>query len=512
MHKKILTIFIIKASIILFIFSFVKVNFAQSKKLLTLNDAIEIALEKSYQMKSLRLAMVSAKEDLDAAKGRFKTNANMRFDIPSWSESVSEIPVQDALPVFNTTGRLRYQGILDINQPLPTDGNFTLRSQIYHRDVSTFREDLDEDIKRKEVYNSISLRFSQPLFTINRLKLGLKNADLNFERTSKRFRRSELDIVYFVTQSFFNLYRATRQAQISSDEVKQQEELFELATKKFGAGLIPEVEALQMEVDLAESKNNLVEAEAALERVENYFKQLIGLNISDQVGVETNLEITKLEVSLDKATAYALNNRSEIRESEIDVELAKISVKEADGRSEIRGDIEAFYDITGISDPYLPYGSSPKELFDSSIDDMDRRPNNRGVLFSLSVPLWDWGVNSSEVASARANLNVIELALTEQKKTIVRETRDVIGRLKEAQNRLDVLKKNQEVAQRAFDISVERFNNGDITSQELALDRNRLTQAKFLFLNAYIDYKISVADLKRKTMWDFEKNESLVAE
>ncbi len=512
MLRKLLTIFTIKISIIFFVFSFAHISFAQSKKLLTLNDAIDIALEQSYQMKSLRLAMVQAKENLDAAKGRFKTNANMRFDVPSWSESVSEIPVQDALPVFNTTGRLRFQGILDINQPLPTDGVFTLRSQMYHRDVSTFMMDSNEDLKRKDVYNSISLRFRQPLFTINRLKLGLKNADLYFERTSKRFKRSELDIVYLVTQSFFNLYRATRQAEISRDEVEQQQGLFELATKKYGAGLIPEVEALQMEVDLAESKNKLVGADGALDRVEDYFKQLIGLKISDQAGVQTDLEISKFEVNPNKAIEYALANRSEIRESEIDVELAKINVKEVDGRSEIRGDIEAFYDITGISDPYLSYESSPKELWDSSLDDMSRRPNNRGVMFSLSVPLWDWGVNSSEVAAAKANLNDSELALSEQKKTIVRETRDVVGRLNEAQNRLDVLQKNQEVAQRAFDISIERFNNGDITGQELALDRNRLTQAKFSFLTAYIDYKISVADLKRKTMWDFEKNESLVGE
>ena len=83
---------------------------------------------------------------------------------------------------------------------------------------------------------------------------------------------------------------------------------------------------------------------------------------------------------------------------------------------------------------------------------------------------------------------------------------------KEAENRLEVLKKNQEVAQRVFDISLQRFNNGDITSQELALDRNRLTQAKFSFLNAYIDYKLALADLKRKTMWDFEMNQSLVGE
>ena len=510
MSRKIFLTYLSCIFIILFIFNYA--IYAQPKKLLNLNDAIDIALEKSYQMKSLRLAMVQAKENLDAAKGRFKTNADLRLDVPSWSESVVEIPVENSLPVFNTIGRILYQGIFDINQPLPTDGVFTLRSQVYHRDVSTFQVEDNEDLKRKEVYTSLSLRFQQPLFTINRLKLGLKNADLNYERTSKRFKRSELDIVYFVTQSFFNLYRATRQAQISRDEVEQQEELHKLAAKKYSAGLIPEVEALQMEVDLAESKNNLVEAEGALVRAEDYFKQLIGLKISDQVGVQTDLDITKIAVDLDKAIEFALANRSEIRESEIDIELAKINVKQVDSRSEIRGDIEAFYDITGISDPYLPHNSSPKQLWNSSIDDMDRRPNNRGVIFSLSVPIWDWGVNASEVAAAKANLNDTELALSEQKKTIVRETRDVVGRLKEAQNRLEVLKKNQEVAQRAFDISIERFNNGDITSQELALDRNRLTQAKFSFLNAYIDYKISVADLKRKTMWDFEKNESLVEE
>jgi outer membrane protein len=66
------------------------------------------------------------------------------------------------------------------------------------------------------------------------------------------------------------------------------------------------------------------------------------------------------------------------------------------------------------------------------------------------------------------------------------------------------------VAQRAFDISLERFNNGDITSQELALNRNRLVQAKTSYLSAYVDYKLSVADLRRKTMWDFAADRSLV--
>ncbi len=483
---------------------------AQEKSVLTLEQSIAIALEKSYEIKSLRLSLAQSEQNLKAARGRFKTNADLSIEAPNWNEMVSEIAVPGALPVFNTTGFTRYQGTFDINQPLPTDGRLTLRSQAYHRDVSTYRQDIESDVKRSEVYNSVSLRFSQPLFAINQLKLGLLNANLSYERTFQRYRRSELDIVYNVTQAFFALYQATRRHEISSDNLKQQQELFDLAKKKFEAGLIPEVEALQMEVDLAESRDALLSAEGALRRTEDNFKQLIGLKLTDSVAVRTDFTAEKVEVDLERAIDLAMKYRTELREGQIDIELAKINVKEADARSEMRGDINAFYDVTGVSDPNKAYGSPWETLWNSSLDDMDRRPHNRGVTFTLTVPLWDWGVNAAEVQSATAALQTSVLTLEEQKKTIQRQVRDVVMRLREAENRMQVLQRNQEVAQRAFEITLERFNNGDITSQELALDRNRLTQAKTSYLEAYVDFKLAVADLRRKTMWDFVANQSLL--
>ncbi len=483
---------------------------ADGKKLLVLDDAIAIALEKSYRMKSLRLSLAQAEQNLIAAKGRFRTNAQMSFDTPNWYESVSQIQRPDDLPIYNTTGLINYQGTLNISQPLPTGGALSLVSRGYHQDVSTFRTDLDSTLKRSEILSSVSLRFSQSLFTPNDLRIGLRRANLGFERATKYYRRNELDVVYRVTQSFFDLYQATSEARIAEDNAIQQYELYDLAKKKYQAGLIPEVEALQMEVDLAESKNNLLSAQGALGRAEDAFKQLIGLELSDSVGVQTDLEYQKIEINQDEATKLALANRMEIREGEIDVEIAKINVRETDAKSAIKGELSAFYDLTGVSDPYLPYGSTWKTLWNSSRSDMDRRPHNRGVVFSLTVPLWDWGVNAAEVSSAQANLRSQELDLVEQEKQIVLEVRDAVSQLREAESRYEVLLKNQEVAQRAFDISIERFNNGDITSQELALDRNRLTQAKMSFLSAYIAYRLAIADLKRKTMWDFEKNQSLV--
>ncbi|NTV03412.1 TolC family protein, partial [bacterium] len=85
-----------------------------------------------------------------------------------------------------------------------------------------------------------------------------------------------------------------------------------------------------------------------------------------------------------------------------------------------------------------------------------------------------------------------------------------LSNLAESRARLDVLARSVEVATRGLDISRQRFDNGDITSQELALDRSRLTQASLAYLDAFIQYQLAGADLRRQTLWDFEAGRSLV--
>ncbi|MDZ7725473.1 MAG: TolC family protein [candidate division KSB1 bacterium] len=339
---------------------------------------------------------------------------------------------------------------------------------------------------------------------------SLKEANLNYESAVRRYNRDQLDIVYRVTQSFYQLYRATREYEIARQDLKQQTELYDLARQKYDAGLIPQVEALQMEADLAESQSKQVAAAASRERSADRFKQLIGLKLTDDVGIVTDFTIQETHVDQERAIQLALQNRSEIRLGEINVELSKIQVKEVDARRDFHATLSAFYDITGVSSPTLPFETAPRDLLTSSLDDMDRRPNNKGVMFNVSVPIWDWGGNKAAVQAAHARLSNSDLSLQEQKKTIKREVRDVVGRLKETRSQLDVLEKRRDVANRAFDISLKRFDNGDITSQELALDRDRYLNAQLAYLDAYISYQLALAELQRTTMYDFIKNKSLV--
>ncbi len=477
---------------------------------LTLGQALELALEKSYDSRVIRLTLIQAEQNVKASRGRFRTRINMQLNAPAFEERVQQVRIPDENPFYNTIGSLQWQNLLTITQPLPTDGTVSLRTNLFQTRESIYRDQLDQTDKDKRFYTSMRLTLNQPLFVPNNLRLGLERANLRHERAQRDFTRTQLDVVYEVTEAFYSLYRSRRQLEIAREEVEQQEESFNLAQRKYQAGLIPEVDALQMEVDLAQSRNRLFSAQGSLSQQQDVFKMTVGLPLEENVDVTSDLKIKDFAVDEQKAVEHGILHRSEIRDREIGRRLAEITLKETDARSAIRGNISAYYDLTGVSDPQLDYGSSVSRFFRSSIDDLKRRPRNRGVTFSLSLPIWDSGVNRSEVAEARAALEVTGLDEQEERRRVTQRIRLVINKLKETRGRLDALRRSQEVALRGYEISQARFNNGDITSQELAENRDRLTDARQTYLSAFIEYQLAVADLKRNTLYDWEQGRSLV--
>jgi len=90
------------------------------------------------------------------------------------------------------------------------------------------------------------------------------------------------------------------------------------------------------------------------------------------------------------------------------------------------------------------------------------------------------------------------------------EIRNTVKQLKSSLRRLELLEKNLEIAEKSFDISKQRFSNGDIDSQAMALERDRLNTAYIAHLDSYIQYRLLLADLMRKSFYDFESNISVI--
>ncbi len=497
--------------ILLTTFSFSR---GQEVMVLTLEESIQIALDKSYSIKDLRQGMIWAERNLWAAKAGYRTNIQSSLFAPAYDEGFELVKVVDGNPVPKQFGSFQVRGDLDIIQPMPWlprgGGDLTFRSEAYQLNLWTpSSQDPNINLKSNKVYTSLSAILNKPLFTINTLALNLKQAELSYERQSRVFNRSELDLVYQVTNDFYRLYRLSQQYEINQENVKRQSEIYKTTKNKYDAGLIAEVDAMQAEVDLIQYQNDLKTSEGSLREQEASFKQLIGLPLDDQIKVITELELMPIHIDTEKAVGLALQNRSEIVEKQLDIENRKINIKETDARVSVKGNLRGYYRFAGFSDLELSYGTPTGDLFSSSWEVLKKTPN-RGVTFELEIPIWDWGKNRAEVDAEEANLKSDQLALQDLYITIEREVRDVVRTVYETYDRVQMLAKSREVSEKSFDISLQRFANGDITSIELARASDQLNTAKLSYLSAYNEYKLALADLQRKTLYDFERNRSLI--
>jgi outer membrane protein TolC len=479
--------------------SFMTVTKAETYHL-TLEQSIEIAKEKSYRMLSLTQELRIAGYNLQTATSRLKTHINMNMSLPNYTETVRQ--KADSTGVFFSVKELTYSSGLTINQPLPTDGNVFIQAG-----VSSFK---DYYSGTRSANLNTRLGFRQPLdalYGYNAIRSALKNAQLAYERSSKTLKREELNLIYEVSSAYYNLLSLQKRTEIANLDLERQTEAFEIAKNKYEAGLIREVDALQMEVDLADAQSNHDMAVLAQNASINSFKELLGINLDDNITLSSNLEYKIILVDPEKAVRLAMENRLEVREQEIQIEMQKLDIKRQRANGMIRGNLEAYFEKVGISSP-----SMTDDIFGSvrrSYTDFTNRPYNYGVGFTISIPIFDWGENRSMVRAAEARLKQYDYYKLQVERQIETEVRNLAASVGSNLKRLQLLEKNVAVAEKSFEITLKRFSDGDIDSQSLALERNRLNTAYTSHLGAYISYQLTLADLMRRTFYDF-RNDTVV--
>jgi outer membrane protein len=495
--------------VLLFTFIFFK-GYSQDTKILTYEEAVNIALHESYTIKSYQETVLATQFSYLYYKAMFKPRLDLNLYTPAWDESISTVYQTNGLPVYNSYKSFKVGGDIKFTYVLPTGGNVALNSTMYRENLSAILADEEyTTLKTKQAYSLLGISFTQPILTKNTLKESLKEAEYQYKISTSSFTRQQMTIIYNVTEGFYGLYKATRVLEISEDKLKNSEEAYRIAKLKAETGRIPEGDLLIAEVAAAQNRAQFSENTGKLEKEKDIFKQLIGLDINQDIKIMTDIKYDTFQIDRAKAIEEALKNRLEINESEMEVKLQEIQMDRAKREREISGTISAYYDLTGIST--IGEGSTEK-LFQSSFDDFVKRPPNRGITLTVSIPIVDWGRGSSKVRKAKAELSNVELGRDDKHTTIVREVRDIVRTVEELRNRLKIHEKNQEVSQKSYQVSLLRFSNGDITSQELSVEQERLTDSQLTYLNAYIAYQLAVVDLKRKTTWDFQFNRSYLNE
>ena len=90
------------------------------------------------------------------------------------------------------------------------------------------------------------------------------------------------------------------------------------------------------------------------------------------------------------------------------------------------------------------------------------------------------------------------------------DIRQAIRNLGNLKNQIELAFQNQKNSQLTYDINLERYKNGDLTSMDLNLFQQQLSGKKMAYAQSLINYKIALLNLKIVSLFDFTTNQAVI--
>ena len=464
-----------------------------AQELLDMDKALDIAVKNSPIMQQVELALTRSQELLNAQLARQKSQLSLVLN-PFEYDRTNRFDQRTSEWFLNESARSA--GTFSINQRiLPTDGTIALRNTFSY-DYNNSESAGAINPVSKTWNNRLRLELSQPIFTYNRTKVQLESLRLANENALLRYLLQKLSLERMVAQSFYAVYSRQMSLLIAQEELKNNEDSHEIIRNKVEGGLLALEELYQSEVNLATSRSNVFTTELNLQNTMDELKINIGMPLEQEFVIVTQIVIDTVDVDPDMAIQHALENRMELRQREIDIDNSTFALMEAKTTNEFAGSVTASFGITSNNEDL-------GMLF-------DKPTTTPAIGVTLNIPIFDWGERKSEIKAAEADLQSTEIDLEIEKRDIKMNVRSVVRNLENLKNQVIIQEKTVENAELTYDINLERYRNGDLTSLDLGMYQNQLSDTKMALTNAKINYKLELLNLKIQTLYDFELGESIV--
>ena len=461
-----------------------------AQKMLTLGAALDIAEKGSPSIQRSLYNIEQYQYSLEAERASLKSRFSLTLDPFGFSRTRS---FDNQFSQWFTNTERYSSGSLRVDQPiLATDGTLALINNLSWRSNDTEIAGFGEN-SNTAFYNNLYLAYNQPIFTYNRRKMALNELELNYENASLQYAIQRLTLEKTITGQFFDVYLAQLNLDIAKEEMTNTANNFEIVKNKVEAGLLAEEELYQAELNFANAQLSVQDNDLALANAEETFKRELGMNLDEEIRLETNLEAKPVVVDLEKAIDLALQSRMELRQREIEIEKSFFELERTKALNEFKADLQLTLGVFGDNEDFSKIYGMPT--------------NNPSVGLTVNIPLYDWGEQEARINAQQMTMQSQRLDLTEERKQIRMDIRRSYRNVQTQMPRIEIARKSVENAERTYEINLERYINGDLTGIDLNQFQAQLSSKKIDYALALINYKNQLLDLKILTLFDWEKQE-----
>ena len=330
-----------------------------------------------------------------------------------------------------------------------------------------------------------TLNGSQVLYSGGRVSAGLRIADEFVDAARLELQEQTAEIELQVRSAYYRARLSQELVTISQEAVNQAARFLASERLRQQAGVGSELDVLRAEVSLANLQPSLVQATNAAELAILDLKRLVDIPLGQPVKLTSPLDATGIASALDSSVTAAevLSQRASVAAAERQVRIREEQVKIARGN-------------------YLPsvnlnfaYGRQlfPTELF--RLNEPWRTDFTAGL--SISVPIFNGNRTRAEVAQAQVELQQQRLRLAQLRENVQLDYERARGERERTRVSIEARERTVQQAQRVYDLTVLRYEQGLASQLEVSESRLALLQARTNLAQAVADFQIATAQLNR---------------
>lgn len=331
---------------------------------------------------------------------------------------------------------------------------------------------------------TISVMLTQPIYmgggiiAANRMaKIGEEMAANNIEATTQA-------TLHSIDQAYWLVVSVHHKKQLAESYLEVVKKLDNDVQKMIAEGVATRADGLKVAVKVNEAEMSLTQAENGLALSKMLLCQLCGLPVENDVHLEDEESADLVATANVENTdnSVAMENRPELKLLDNALDLSRQSTKL------VRAAFLPQVILTG------GYMASNPNLFNG----FERKLSgvwNVGVV--VRVPLWNWMEGAYKVRASKIASSIVQLERDEISEKIELQVSQCKFKVKEANRRLTLARKNVENAEENLRCANVGFKEGVLQTTDVMAAQTAWLQAQSQKIDAEIDVRLSQVNLKK---------------
>jgi len=325
-------------------------------------------------------------------------------------------------------------------------------------------------------FQRAELKVQMTIWDFGRSLGNYQQAQLGREIASLTMQRVRQNIIYQVTQAYFDVLRAQKARDIAAEALEQARAHLKTAQSLYVNGVVDKNDVLRAEVHVAEVRQQLITAENAVKLSISVLNNVLGINVNSPTMVKDVTEAPEFKVDLISALQTAIDHRPEFK-------LVQKAI-----RMEEAGWTAAWAEHF----PRIYIAGSLKRLD----DDYQAHKNSALGEIGIQMELFSGGRTTAQIRVAERRIRKAAETAKQVCDGIALAVKQALLGIEEARKRLAVAKKAVSQAEENLRLVENKYKQTAATPTDVVDAETLRTRAHMNYFTALYDYIVAVERLR----------------